>query len=234
MFAVMAGFKNIFLIPDSRYPWNEQQKQDLKYELDKIYAFIEHCFTHNEIPIDFSLIDNSFEHIIKHDLNVLNFSTEKKPVHRSVVRCGLGTGMGAIGYDGNIYGCQEQVSGKENNTFYIGNIFDGINKNQHSNLLSQYNELLEQFSSNQSNCKFCPLQHFCHELNCPSLTYELYKNFNTESDIRCCWYNWLFENSAILMKKLVEANNEVFKFYLNKFCNYTNYFGKECACNGES
>jgi hypothetical protein len=24
-----------------------------------------------------------------------------------VVRCGLGTGMGSIGYDGSIYGCQE-------------------------------------------------------------------------------------------------------------------------------
>ena len=234
MFAVLCGFKNIFLIPDSRRPWSEEQKEELREELNKIYSFMEHCFTHNEIPIDFSLIDNSFEHILKHDLNSITNNDKKTPVNRAIVRCGLGTGMGAIGYDGNIYGCQEQVSGKENNVFCIGNVNTGINIETHSKLLGDYYQLMEQFSSDNSKCIECPLRTFCHQLTFPSLTYELYHNFNTESDIRCDWYNWLFHNSAQMMQRLVEQDNQVFKFYLNKYCNYTDYFGKEEENNGKS
>lgn len=234
MFAVLCGFKNIFLIPDSRHPWTDEQRTELREELNKIYSFMEHCFENNEIPIDFSLIDNSFEHILKHDLNSVTNQNKKIPVNRAVMRCGLGTGMGAIGYDGNIYGCQEQVSGKENNAFYIGNVSTGIDKDAHSKILEDYYQLMEQFSSDIQKCDKCPLQTFCHQLACPSLTYELYHNFNTESDIRCDWYNWLFHNSAQMMKRLVEQDNQVFKFYLNKYCNYTEYFGKEEDSNGKS
>jgi len=30
--------------------------------------------------------------------------------HSSIWRCGLGTNIGSIGWDGSIYGCQEQTS----------------------------------------------------------------------------------------------------------------------------
>jgi len=64
-----------------------------------------------------------------------------REICRSVNRCGLGTSLGSIGYDGSIFGCQEQTSKKENNIFYIGNIYEnGIDQEKHKKLLTLYNK----------------------------------------------------------------------------------------------
>jgi hypothetical protein len=57
---------------------------------------------------------------------------DRDKIHR-VIRCGLGTGSGSIGFNGNIYGCQEQDSyAGEDSIFYLGNIYkDGIERELH-------------------------------------------------------------------------------------------------------
>lgn len=232
MFAVYMGFRNIFLIPDERHPWTEEEKISLKNEINKIYSYIDYCFSvENVMPINFSLINDSFTHILKHDINVLNNDNFKKEISRRVKRCGLGTGMGAIGYDGSIYGCQEQVSPDNKNIFYIGNLDTGIDRELHSRLLNEYNQKHIQIGENLDKCEDCSLRSFCHELTCPSSTYDLYNNFFTTSEIRCDWHKWLFDNSTILMKKLVNQNNLLFKKYLDYSCDFEQYF-KEVERNG--
>ena len=228
LFAEFMGFKNIFLIPDERHSWTKEEKELLKNEIDKIYSYIDYCFSiENRLPINYSLINNSFTHILKHDINSLNNENFKKELSRPVKRCGLGTGMGAISYDGSIYGCQEQVSKGTEGFFYIGNLNTGINKDLHSRLLSKYNSPNKQQGQNPDKCDTCTLKSLCQELSCPSSTYDLYENFHTVSEIKCDWFSWLFNNSAILMEKLVKENNLLFKDYLEQKCGFNRYFGKE-------
>jgi hypothetical protein len=61
IFANFCGFKNIFLIPDARHPWTQEQKNALKDELDKIYSYISWCFNNNILPMNFRPINESFE-----------------------------------------------------------------------------------------------------------------------------------------------------------------------------
>lgn len=226
IFAEYAGFKNIFLVPDERSPWTEEQKDNLKNEIDKIYSYMDYCFSvEKRKPINFSLINNSFTHVLKHDLNTLTNKNNKK-TQRPAVRCGLGTGMGSIGYDGSIFGCQEQTSKGKDNIFYIGNLNTGINKELHSKLLANYVEENQQMSENPKKCEECNLCAFCHEFTCPSTTYDLFDSFFITSEIKCDWFSWLFNNSAILMNKLTNEDNLIFKDYLDNNCNFKDYFGE--------
>ena len=226
IFAEYAGFKNIFLVPDERSPWTEEQKDNLKNEIDKIYSYMDYCFSvEKRKPINFSLINNSFTHVLKHDLNTLTNNNHKK-TSRPAVRCGLGTGMGSIGYDGSIFGCQEQTSKGKDNIFYIGNLNTGINKELHSRLLASYVEENQQMSENPKKCEKCNLCAFCHEFTCPSTTYDLFDSFFITSEIKCDWFSWLFNNSAILMNKLTNEDNLIFKDYLDNNCNFKDYFGE--------
>ena len=224
MFGETAGFKNIFLVPDERSPWTEEQKDNLKNEIDKIYSYMDYCFSvEKRKPINFSLINNSFTHVLKHDLNTLTNNNHKK-TSRPAVRCGLGTGMGSIGYDGSIFGCQEQTSKGKDNIFYIGNLNTGINKELHSRLLASYVEENQQMSENPKKCEKCNLCAFCHEFTCPSTTYDLFDSFFITSEIKCDWFSWLFNNSAILMNKLTNEDNLIFKDYLDNNCNLCTSF----------
>ena len=227
LFAEYLGFQNIFLVPDERHQWTDEEKILLKNELDKIYSYMDYCFTiEKRKPIYFSLINESFTHVLKHDLNSLLGENELKEVSRPVTRCGLGTGMGSIGYDGSIFGCQEQTSKGKDNIFYLGNLEQGINKNLHIHLLSEYNKMAKQVSENEEKCVNCDLKSFCYSLTCPSSTYDIYNNFFTTSEIKCDWFSWLFNNAAILMNKLVKDNNLIFKEFLDYNCNFKDYFGE--------
>lgn len=229
IFAQYMGFKHIFLIPDERHFWTEENKALLKNEVDKIYSYMDYCFSvKKQIPISFSLIEKSFTYVLRHDINVLNKENFKREIKRNVQRCGLGTGMGAVGYDGTIYGCQEQVSPDNKNIFLIGNLDTGIDEKLHNKLLKEYNKSQIQLGENPKKCKNCDLCSFCDELSCPSSTYDIHGNFFTMSESRCDWNIWLFNNAIILMNKLVKENNQLFKEYLNKNCHFSDYFG-----NGE-
>lgn len=225
MFATYMGFKNIFLIPDERHSWTEEEKKLLKEELNKIYSYMDYCFTVLKTnPINFSLINESFLSIAKHDVNAILGKDQRKPISRRANRCGLGTAMGAIGYNGNIYGCQEQVSKEEESIFYIGNIDNGIDRDRHIKLLELYTASHIQEGFDEDFCENCPLKSFCHNFSCPSAAYDIHGNFYTLSKIRCEWNNFLFNNSCILMEKLVKDNNLIFKNYLEKECKFERLF----------
>lgn len=224
IYAIKKGFKNIFFLPDSRHPWTEEQKLKLKIELDKIYDFIEFCFENNTLPISYELINRSFEHILKHDIKILNKEFKQPKANRSLYRCGLGTGMGSIGYDGKIYGCQEQTSKTKHNIFYIGDLDKGIDKTKHSKLLKAYYIPKQSKCENSELCKKCELSNICIDFCCPSTSYDLFKDFFIDSELHCLLLRWLFENSVLMMHKLVPKNNELFKQYLNNKCNYKQYF----------
>lgn len=227
VFAIEQGFQNIFMIPDSRHLWTKEQKKILGEEVNKIFSFIDFCFVNNKLPINFSTINDTYEEILKRDLSIYNKQKLNKSIKRQVVRCGLGTGMGSIGYDGKIYGCQEQDSKNISNIFYIGDIFNGINKKKHEKLLKKYNQGYQIECNNKILCENCPLKNTCINTDCPSSTWDLYKNFKTTTEINCIWRQDIFWAAIALNNKLIEENNQVFKYYLDNICKYNTYLKEE-------
>ena len=228
VYAMNKGFKNIFFLPDSRHPWTEEEKKVLKQELDKIFSFYTYCFSNDlQPPINFKLMNRGYEQIFKHDLAVSKKEITITPKTHSVNRCGLGTSLGSIGYDGNIYGCQEQVSKNTESRFYIGNIFNGgIDKELHKKLLEEYYAPAIQTCINPSLCDNCPLRIICQTFCCPSSSWDLFNNFFIDSEIHCLWLQWIFTNCYYMMNKMVQANNQQFKQYLETFCSYNTYINK--------
>ena len=198
MYAIGQGFKNIFLMPDGRHNnWTENKIESLKQELDKIYIFMNKCFDNNIEPINFSTINKSFQ-------NLIDFANGEKKleISRSFFRCGLGITSGAIGYDGSIYGCQEQPSKDLSNIFYIGNLKKGIDVSLHSKLLLEYNKKNVATCYDLSLCKKCSLRQICLGWTCPSTSWDLYNDFHVDNPIACIWREKIFANSMVLFSNL--------------------------------
>jgi radical SAM protein with 4Fe4S-binding SPASM domain len=76
----------------------------------------------------------------------------------TILRCGLGTTSCAIGWDGKIYGCQQDVSYNIKNIMFIGDLNkNGINKRKHIKLLKQYIYNLSQYPYSKESCQSCIL-----------------------------------------------------------------------------
>jgi radical SAM protein with 4Fe4S-binding SPASM domain len=167
------------------------------------------------------------------DINIYNDIEPVLEINRNCQRCGLGTSFGSIGYDGNIYGCQEQDSKGTDNIFYIGNIFNGgINKKLHIKLLSEYHQKNKRICSKADRCKNCLLRNICIEFNCPSTSYDLYSKFEVVNEIECLWFEQMLISAIKINNKLVKQNNLLFKNYLDKTCNFEKYWigGKDNGC----
>lgn len=229
IYAMNQGFKNIFFMPDARNPWSEQQKQELRNELNEIYSYMSFCFTKGILPpMRFKTIEKSFFYILKHDIKVLHNDLQIEKKSNDIMRCGLGTTLGSIGYDGSIYGCQEQTSQGLNSIFYIGNIFNGgIDQQKHEALLKAYYEPSISECENKELCKECLLKTECKDICCPSTGYDLFQKFHQDSEIHCLWNRWMLNNSIVLMEKYVKENNQAFKTYLYDYCRYGKMFREE-------
>ncbi len=228
LFAISQGFRNIFMTPNAREEWSLENKNILKREVEKIYWFIANSFCNGEMPINFSMVNDSFIQVLQHDLKVLN-EPQGKEIHttRSPIRCGMGTGFGSIGYDGKIYGCQEQDSKTDKNIFYIGDIFSGIDIDKHISLLDTYSTIATMECNNQEICKQCKLRNICSEWACPSASWDLYKSFFIDSEMNCLWRQYGFDCATVLMKYFVENQNDLFKEYLNNYCDFGAYLKED-------
>lgn len=227
VFAQYLGFNNIFMMPNCRSSWTEEQVAILEQEYIKIYDFIIDNFRNGFTPIFCTPINNSFERVLIHDLDVSTDRLMKSTSERQVIRCGLGTGMGSIGYDGSIYGCQEQDSRDKKNIFYIGDIYNGINQEKHEHLLLKYAAADAMKCEDPSYCENCPLLSQCATFACPSTAWDMFGNFHTDAKIHCQWERILFEQAARTMKILVAEDNQSFKHYLYEKCNFNNYWKED-------
>ena len=207
MFAVEQGFKNIFIMPDVRHPWSEEQIEIMMQELDKIYMFMSYCYKNNIMPLNFSTIDRMFK-----TLYLYAIGPAETNISRTPNRCGLGTTSGSVGYDGSIYGCQEQVSKDVADIFYIGDLKTGINKNLHTNLLQKYTYKQKAYCKDKEYCNTCLLKENCTGWTCPSTSWDLYKDFHADSIVACRWREKIFANNFILYSQF--KNNDIFNKYL--------------------
>lgn len=215
LFALNNGFKAIYFAVDERHPWTQEQINTLLLNIDKIFSFYDYCFANNIIiPIDFRQMTKSFENIKKSPKE----STFSDSAH-DIFRCGLGTTLGSIGYNGNIYGCQEQTSKTNKNIFLIGDIFTGINKEKHMKLLSLYKNGQTPVCTNEDLCKNCI--RLCEKNCCPSTNLDMHNNFFIRSEIVCRYDKHIYENCMILLHKYQNLESNSFIQYLNKYCHYS-------------
>lgn len=219
-YAEKMGFKNIFFIPDNRHPWTEEQIKILENEINKIFNDrLNAILQHKEIP-DFDTIRQN------HKLAYFAIRNENpyKKNELSVDRCGLGTTIGSIGYDGTIYGCQEQTSGyNHNNIFIIGNIFTGgIDINKHKKLLEAYIENVALSNiEHPEKCQTCLMKNVCNKMqSCPSTSFDLNNNFNSQANIQCFYNELLFLNSIaqlMILTPLTETDEFINNYIITLF-----------------
>lgn len=204
-FAQDMGFNSYFLIPNECEPWNEEQKLMLTYQMGIMGEYFYDCVSQQITPLYFSPLMKAFENLLVPP----KFS-------KSVYRCGLGTASVGISTEGKISGCQEYSSYIENNDlFYIGDVFNGIDIDKHLVLLNSY-MAEEHIKPNNSECnpEKCICYDMCNRNTCPSKNYTLYKNMNLTSDIICHWKRVCYYTAENLLEKAAKENNQNFKNYL--------------------
>ena len=212
IFAQYMGFKNIYMIPNGRTEWSQKNLEVLKKEFQRIYLYMITFFEHDKMPpINSSCINDSFKYLQQ-------IITNNKPA-RNCVRCGLGTGMGSIGYDGKIYGCQEQNSQNDTSYFYIGDIYKGIDIFKHTSLLEDYMHIQEVVCGEHPEfCSSCSLRSICGTINCPSSSYDIFHSFGKDNYVHCYWLRTLLECAEIITKYL--ESNQTFRKFLTNQCGY--------------
>lgn len=213
-FAENIGFQSIFFCPNDREQWDDNAIKMLEQQIDLIMARRLINYSNGIENIFSSQIDNGFIDVLSTDILKYNHLKLDTQIARSVFRCGLGTVGISIGYDGSLYGCQEQDS-RTKNIFYIGNIYKNIDIDKHINLLSTYHQKAEMSNNiNKSLCKECILKTRCSFSSCPSTAYDIYNNFFIRNNIRCVLQKKIFKDCILTMKTLVPSDNETFKQYL--------------------
>lgn len=216
LYAESMGFKNYTCIPDSRSQnWNEEDLENYKLQLVKIGDYILNQYLNEEEPkMRFNNLDKAFTNVILRDVNIVNNRINKWENTFYVTRCGLGTSGCSINYKGEIFACQEQDSRENGEYFYIGTIYDGINKEAQTRIVLDY------INSNgkcekEDECTYCQLKNECGH-GCPSAQKDLFNNLGTVAYISCKDQQLTFSIAAAIMSILVQENNIIFKNYIEK------------------
>lgn len=225
IYAQSLGFKRIFFAPNEREKWTKENIDKLSVEIQKIFYYTLLNFQAGYKPfIYFENMAKAFNLVKQMDIETI-YPLKKKKTMNICNRCGLGTIYGSIGYDGTIYGCQEQDSkNNANNLFNLGNIYTGgINKKKHKKLLKKFFNKKSSFCEDKKLCATCIIKNQCNNLICPSTAMDIFNNFYQKTEIRCIYEQLLVQNACALMQILTNENNLLFKDYL-----YTLYKWKEC------
>ena len=211
-FAEKMGFKNIFMIPNGREKWSQENIGKLTSEVEKLFLYMQNKYMRNEKPIECSIIGEVYKEVIKEAKILLK--QEKLPdldEIKNVNRCGLGTTSGSIAYNGDIYACQEQDSKSHDSMFYIGNIYEnGIDRAKHECVLKEYAYSGRSKSENKELCYKCLLRNICQRYACPSTSYDCFDDMSKVCEIHCIWRNLLYYNAQKMIYFLIGQNNQLF------------------------
>lgn len=213
LFACENNFQSIYLAVDERHAWEQEQISVLLLEIDKIFSLYDYCFQNNiAIPIDFRQMTKMFRNI----KNSAQHNLQDKD--HNVLRCGLGTTLASIGYDGKIYGCQEQTSKIDKNIFLIGDIYNGIDVSRHELLLKSYKFGHDPYCENKKLCENCV--RLCEGNCCPSTNLDMHDDFFIRSEIACIFDKHIYQNCMILLNKYPIHSSKIFDKYLKHYGNF--------------
>lgn len=186
MFAVNKGYTNSFFIPNIFNDWSEQELAELETELIKIKDYYIDELRNGRQPMAFSHFERARADLIR----IANLNDDEfRPGSELLAsgRCGLGANSYAsVGVTGNLYSCQEMVENPEHgNTFKIGNIYDGIDKEKRYEIATSFNSK-NVICSDKEYCDDCPKKRIC-DGGCTINNYFKHGNLHTV-DYVYCWY----------------------------------------------
>ena len=200
LYAESLGFKTWVVIPDKRKEWTDEQLDTFEKELSKIYLYkIQKQLSHQP----FTEVDVS---------DSMNKGLNKQKINNktSPLRCGLGTLSCAIGWDGKIYGCQQDVSFDDKNIMYIGDLNQGgIDIKKHTKLLKKYIFSNIKYPYKREKCKNCILKEYCSNIGlagCPSFSLELFNDFGKIDKTSCAFHQIVFKQYLLSNTILQQVN----------------------------
>lgn len=210
LFAEKMGFKYFYAAMDNRNNFSEKGLKILGEELEKLYLY----FVGNIIQKNNFIQCNFFKDSLIRNLQSSN--PHKNAVDlfpaREIFRCGLGTTSIAVSPKGKLFGCQEQVTNSNDNIFYLGDIYSGINKDKHFKLLKNFHQSQILYSENKKLCDSCIIRDICEDIKCPSAAYTKFQNFFIQSINDCFWETKTF----VLAKEILKYSNPEIDSFLIK------------------
>ena len=215
LYAESLGFTKWVGVEDVRHEWTDEQIETLKNEIAKIYSYRIGQILKEERPMNNGRF-NDWLRFTLHLYDDSNYYETKNWI--TAERCGMGTTVAAVGWDGTIYGCQEQVSKDNKNIFKIGHINTGIDLKLHYDLLKFYFDNQVAKKDKNIECQDCPLRPLC-QLNvqgCPSTTFDLFKDMNSKTNITCQMRKIYYYNSLLFLRILFSIENKNIHNYLLK------------------
>lgn len=211
LYAESMGFKNYMAVTDARSNnWKEKELKLYKEELNKIGYHIYTQYLNNENPkMTCNNLNDALNQIFEHDINIIK-NTKTNQLHQS--RCGLGTGYCSINYQGDIFSCQEQDSREHGGYFYLGNIYNGIDKNKQIKLIKDYINS-KGVCEKEEECLSCPIVNECKH-GCISVQKDIFNNLSTKSYVNCKIEQHTLDICCLILQLL--EDNELFQENLNK------------------
>lgn len=195
------GFISYFCTPNLREEWTDEKWSILAHQIELIYSQILDDVVNNIPPLNCSFLNSSLQALI-------NNSFDNTKCH---MRCGLGVTSIGISTVGGIIGCQEHSTYDREDTFFIGDIDNGIDEQKHL-------QLIESFSKSEvtlnNDCQNCRLKNFCQMNTCPSVNYELTGNTNHFAANSCVWNKILAVSAEFFLQQIIESRSEKFIEYL--------------------
>lgn len=202
-FAVKHGFKSVFNIINVFSQWTEEEKEELKKQIDYLGDYYLELLRDGK-DVDFSPFNNMFfknKHIKKAYSNneFRNFGKDLL----GYGRCGIGASrFASVGTNGELYSCQEMVENKEyGEIFKIGDIYNGEDNKKRLEIIRKYDPLKVVSSDGKRQCIDCDMNNICDGA-CLINNYFVNKDLNIMPSILCFYYQ-------VLLKKAKEISNRL-------------------------
>jgi uncharacterized protein len=206
IFAREKGFKNYFFMPNCREPWDLKSIQELGYQMSCIgWLMYQDIINERHTLVYTDLIHTIINMVIQED-----FCLNKDIDYR---QCGFGCNSVGITTNGIITACQERNTYDQTDLFVIGDIYKGIDKFKHLNLLHKIEEQPKRLGEGL-NCQNCTLQNKCSIRLCPSTNYDMTGNPCTCPSITCYWQILLYEVGKAICETAALEDNEKFSNFL--------------------
>lgn len=208
LFARNNNFQFIYMTPNSHEEWDDQSRKNLIKGVFEIARLMQIDYENGEVPLFFSPLMSMCANIIL------------GPPERGKdeFSCGWGTVSMGIGTDGRLFGCQERSSHDDNDVFYIGDIYNGIDESRHRKLLAPLEKTIKVSNfNNREYCNSCICKDYCNAGICQAHAEWNTGELTKHVDIECIYDRSLMYAAMELLK--YNRNNKNFIDSLNRYLN---------------
>lgn len=214
-FAESQGFKSFFTVPNVFEEWDEEHRAIVEEQMCQYGDYYIDCFRHGTKPIKFSTMEDAFN-----EINLINMAGRKGEYRTSnkckaCGKCGLGASrFASVHPNGNVYACQEMTSNAgEENIFYIGNIYTGIQDERRTALMALYDSQV----ASGTNCGSCLYNNIC-DGGCVANNYMITGSVSKVPDVYCWWKQVVLGQAIRIMQTLGQESNVLFAEKWSALC----------------